>query len=225
MGVPTTGRAKAFWLLSVLALVCWLPSSKPPVDAQAVISNPNPDPVLWSGHGVPPGSTGDSGDFWINQDAPMAIYGPKVAPSTWPGPTSMIGPAGSTGATGAAGPSIVGSPAARTLSFATAYQATNTAKPAVITINLSSVATISLAGGTTNTAAVYIGSTNAVASGTGTLACPFTNSNTGALTIGLNLSTTATTTCTLALPAGWYFSVLQSAGTVTIVSAQDQQVG
>ena len=55
MGVPTTGQAKAFWLLTVLALVCWLPSAKPPVDAQAVISDPTPKPAPATA--IPPSET------------------------------------------------------------------------------------------------------------------------------------------------------------------------
>lgn len=220
-----------FWLMVALAFVAVMPSAKAPTTAQAVISNPNPDPVLWSGSGSPPGSTGDPGDFWINRDAPMAIYGPKAAPATWPGPFSMVGPAGatgatgSTGATGPAGPSIVGYPTTRTLSLATAYQATDNTKPAVVTINISSTATLSLSGGTTNTADVVVGSTNAVAGGTGTAICKYVNTNTGTLTVGLNVSTVSASTCTFALPVGGYFAIRQTAGTVTISSAFDASVG
>lgn len=132
---------------------------------------------------------------------------------------------GNAGADGAAGVNAFGSPSSRSLSLATAYQATTTAKPAVVTVNLSSTASLSLTGGTSNTADVVIGSTNAVASGTGTLICRYANTNTGALTVGLALSTTAASTCTFALPAGWYFAVRQTAGTITITSAFDQVVG
>lgn len=228
MGVPTTDKTKVFWLMVALAFVCVMPSAKPPVDAQAVISDPNPKPVLWTGHGVPSGSTGTAGDFWINQDAPMAIYGPKSGSSTWPGPVSMIGPAGSNGANGANGaPGVnaLGYPTTRALSLATAYQATDNTKPALVTINLNSTAALSLSGGTTNTADIVIGTTNAVASGTGTVVCKYANSNTGALTIGLNLSTAMGSTCSFALPTGGYFAIRQTAGTVTITSAFDSSVG
>jgi hypothetical protein len=119
----------------------------------------------------------------------------------------------------------IGAPAARTLSLATAYQAANPAKPALVTVNLTSNANISLSGGTTNTADVVIGATNAVASGTGTTIGKYTNSNTGALTVGLNISTVAANPTTFVLPAGWYFAVRQTAGTVSITSAFDQAVG
>lgn len=119
----------------------------------------------------------------------------------------------------------VSAPNSRTLSLATAYQATNNAKPAVVTINLTSTATISLGGGATNTADVVIGSTNAVAGGTGTAIGKYANSNTGTLTIGLNISTVAANPTTFVLPAGWFFAIRQTAGTVAITSAYDQAIG
>lgn len=153
------------------------------------------------------------------------------------GSTGATGSTGSTGATGAAGSNgtngtngtagvnAFGSPNTRTTSLATAYQATDITKPAMVAINLTSTATISLTTGATNTATVVIGATNAVASGTGTTVCNYTNSNTGSLTIGLNLSTVSASTCTFALPTGWYWATRQTAGTVTITSAFDQSVG
>lgn len=119
----------------------------------------------------------------------------------------------------------LGSPTARTLSLATAYQATNTAKPAVVTINLSSSAGISIGGGTTNMADIVIGATNGVAGGTGTAIGKYANSNTGTLTIGLNIATVQAGPCTFVLPTGWFFAVRQTAGTITITSAYDQAVG
>lgn len=135
------------------------------------------------------------------------------------------GDTGATGPTGPAGADAFGSPNSRTLSLATAYQATNTAKPAIVTINLTSTANFSLTGGTTNTADVLIGSTNGVASGTGTIMGKYANSVTGTIAVGLNMNSQAANTYTLALPAGWYFAVRQTAGTVTITSAFDQSVG
>lgn len=120
---------------------------------------------------------------------------------------------------------VAGSPNTRTVSLATAYQATTTTKSAIVNVTLSSTAAISLSGGATNAAKVYIGSTNAVASGTGTPICSYANSNTGTLTIGLNISTIATTPCSFILPSGWYFAVVVSTGTVTVASTYDQSAG
>jgi hypothetical protein len=119
----------------------------------------------------------------------------------------------------------VGTPNTRSLSLATAYQASNTAKGASVNVNLTSTATLSLSGGTTNAAVVYIGSTSAVASGSGTPICRYSNSNTGTLTLGLNLSTIAAVPCHFDLPTGWYFAVLQTSGTVTITDAYDEAIG
>lgn len=119
----------------------------------------------------------------------------------------------------------VGTPNSRSVSLATAYQATDNTKPAFVVANLTSTATLSLSGGTTNTADIVIGSTNAVASGTGTTIGKYANTNTGALTIGLNLSTVSAVGYSFALPAGWYFAVRQTAGTVTVTSAFDQSLG
>lgn len=119
----------------------------------------------------------------------------------------------------------VAAPTSRSLSLATAYQATDNTKPSFVTINLTSTAAISLSGGATNAADIVIGSTNGVAVGTGTQIGKYTNSNTGSLTIGLNLSTISGVGYSFALPAGWYFAVRQTSGTVTITSAFDQALG
>lgn len=121
-------------------------------------------------------------------------------------------------------PASIGTPNIRTLVTATAYQASDPTHPAIVTINLTSTANISLSGGTTNVATVLLGATNAVAGGTGTIICSYGNSNTGTLTLGLNLSTIAAIPCTFMLPLGYYFAVRTTTGTVTIGSAFDQGV-
>lgn len=274
MGVPAVTKKipPLFWLMVALAFVCVMPSSKPPVDAQAVISNPNPDPVLWSGHGVPPGATGDSGDFWINQDAPMAIYGPKAAPATWPGPFSLVGatgsngsngsaatigvgtvsplsagasptivnggsssaasfnfgiPAGATGSTGSAGAAGVNAfsaPNTRTVAFATAYQATDNTKPAMVGVEIECVVTVALGSPTANTVELIIGSTNAVAAGTGTKVD--TMKSDLSVSILLSLGFTNRQFLQASLPAGYYFAARRTSGTAcTVQSAFDQSVG
>lgn len=115
-----------------------------------------------------------------------------------------------------------GAPTSRILALATAYQATDNTKPAVVTINLTSTANFSLVGGTTNSADIVIGSTNAVAGGTGTIIGKYSNSVTGTIAVGLNMNSASAVSYTLALPLGWYFAVRQTAGTVSITSAFDQ---
>lgn len=119
-----------------------------------------------------------------------------------------------------------GTPTTRTVALSTAYQATNTAKAAEVTITLTSTAALSLAGGTTDEADILIGSTSAVASGTGTVIGKFKNSLTGALVVGLAVNNAQTSSYKLSLPAGWYFAVRQTNGTgITVVSAYDQTAG
>lgn len=122
--------------------------------------------------------------------------------------------------TGQAGP-----PTARTVVLATAYQASAPAKAAIVTVNLTSTASLSLTGGSTNAADIVIGPAATVAAGTGTAIAKYANSNTGTLTIGLALSTIAAAPVTFALPAGWFFAVRQTSGMVTITSAFDQAIG
>jgi len=123
------------------------------------------------------------------------------------------------------GPFAAGPPVSRTLSLGTAYRASNPALPAVVTVNITSTASISLSGGTTNSADIVVGPTNAVSGGTGSVVAKYSNSNTGTLTIGLNLSTISAVPCVFDLPAGYWFAVRQTSGTVSITSAFDQTLG
>lgn len=182
--------------------------------------------TVLSGTGAPSAGLGNNGDYYIDTAA-KTVYGPKAS-GAWGSATNIVGPQGaigSTGATGSAGVNAFGTPNGRTLSAATAYQATDTTKPALVSISLTSSAAISLSGGTTNTAGVYVGTTSGVATTGGVQICGYSNSNTGALTIGLNLATVATTPCTFALPTAGYFAFRVSSGTVTAALATDSSVG
>lgn len=94
---------RAWWLMGGLALLCVAPSTKPPVDArQAMISNPNPQPVLLNGATTPPAPMGAAGDFYIDTAAPMDIYGPKSG-AGWGSGYSLKGPQGNSGGAGSNG--------------------------------------------------------------------------------------------------------------------------
>lgn len=165
---------------------------------------------------------------------PLLTVGPT-------GPQGIQGIAGNDGATGANGSngtngtngingidgiSVFSAPTSRSLSLSTAYQATNPAKPAIVVITLQSTSSISLAGAVNNEGIIYIGNTNAVASGTGSAVGQYKNNLGGTLVIGLNLNNQQAQTTTFALPANWYFAVRQTSGSgLTIVSAFDQQSG
>lgn len=197
--------------------------------------------TILSGTGAPAGGLGNNGDFYVDVVA-SRMYGPKTS-GVWgtgvsligptgttgsvgaTGATGSTGPTGATGATGTAGVNAFGSPNSRTVALATAYQCTDTTKPCVVEVSVTSTANFSLVGGTTNTATLLIGSTNGVASGTGTIIGNYTNSVTGTIAVGLNLNSQSVQTYTLTVPIGWYFAVRQTAGTVSVVSAFDQSVG
>lgn len=121
----------------------------------------------------------------------------------------------------ASGPSV-GAPTSRSVSIATAYQATDTSKPAIVTVTVDSTATLTLTGGTTNAGEIRIGSTNAVATGGGMLLAPYSHALTGTVVVGVSMSIPKPQTYTFVLPAGWYFAVRQTAGTISITSAFDQ---
>lgn len=117
-------------------------------------------------------------------------------------------------------------PDSKTVAKATAYQSGTPAKPAIVTLTLTSTSSVSLAGSVNNTANIVIGSTSAVATGTGTTIAKYSNVLGGTLVIGLNLSTTQTNTYTINLPIGWYYAIVVTTGTgLSVDSAFEQVVG
>lgn len=120
-------------------------------------------------------------------------------------------------------PFAFGSPNVRTVSLATAYQATDPSKASVVTVTLQAQSAISLTGANNNEGTIVLGSTSAVASGTGTTIANYKNNLGGGLVVGLNLNIQTAQTYTIAMPAGWYFAVRQTTGTgLAVVSAFDQ---
>lgn len=118
---------------------------------------------------------------------------------------------------------LLSNPTVRTLSLATAYQATDPTKATFVTINVTSTSSISLSGTSNNEGGIYIGATNAVATGTGSKVGEYKNSLGGALVVGLTVSSSQTQPYSVMLPAGWYWSVRQTVGTgMTIVSCFEQ---
>lgn len=118
----------------------------------------------------------------------------------------------------------LGAPAARTVALATAYQCTAPASPCFFTVTLQSQSSISLSGTSNNEGAITLGSTAAVASGTGTNVAVYKNNLGGGLVVGLSITSQQANTYTVAVPAGWYVAVRQTAGTgLQVISAFDQQ--
>lgn len=193
-----------------------------------------------------PGQKGDKGDK--GDQGPQGIQGvvgPQgpAGPAGLTGATGATGPQGIQGATGAAGATGAQGPAgvnafsegvSRTIVAGSAYQATTTTKPAIITINfrLTSRLALSVLGVLTNAQAqqkaeVYLGDTAAkITAATGILIASPENVNTSTLLAGLDMVDTATVQVTIHLPAGYYFGFRVTAGTqVTVISCRDQQVG
>lgn len=114
-------------------------------------------------------------------------------------------------------------PSSRSLSLATAYQCTDNTKPCILTITLQSQSSVSLSGAVNNEGAITIGSTNAVASGTGTNVAVYKNNLGGTLVVGLNLSSQQANTYTIAMPIGYYLAIRQTAGSgLQVVSTFEQ---
>lgn len=122
---------------------------------------------------------------------------------------------------------MVGPPSAVSVILATAFQASDPTKQAIISLNLVSSANMSLAGGTTITGDVIIGPTAAVAGGTGTLIGKYRNSITGTVVIGVNMATDSGQFFAFLLPTGWFYAVRQTsvAGPLVVTSAYEQLVG
>ena len=119
-------------------------------------------------------------------------------------------------------PVVIGNPTTITLSLATAYQSSDPAKSAVISLNINSTASLTLGGGTANTGQVVIGPTSAVASGTGTVIGVYRNTLSGTVVVGVGMNSDSASQIQFVLPIGWYYAVRQTAGTINITSAFEQ---
>lgn len=140
-------------------------------------------------------------------------------------PSGIVGPAGPAGSQGPAGVNAFGSPNARTLVSGTALQCTDTTKPCVFSITISSTASLSLTTGATNTAVCVEGITSGIGSSGGTIIGTHTNQNTGTLSITLALNQTIANSCYIHVPVNGWAAVRTTSGTVTISNVSDQSVG
>lgn len=105
----------------------------------------------------------------------------------------------------------VNGPGARSLSLATAYQASDPTRAAYITLTIECTATQSLAVGETCEGEVRSGPSNAVASGGGMVVAKYKNAVGGSLSLG-NLNVTNMNTVSILLPPGHYFAIRQTSG-------------
>ena len=124
-----------------------------------------------------------------------------------------------------AGPIAPGYAAPRSIALATAYQALNPLRPALVVLTFSVPATLLLSAGTTVTGDVRIGADASVATGGGVLVAPYKKSLTGVLGVGVSLATDDYETKTFLLPANAYFAVRQLSGAgMLVVSASEQAI-
>ncbi len=122
-----------------------------------------------------------------------------------------------------AGKNVVGTPNARTISFATAYQATDPARACFFKALLQLATTVGVGSPSANTVELVVGPTSAVASGTGDVADRFRQDIN--LTL-ISLQLTAENAVQALVPAGHYFAVRRTSGTgITILSASDRALG
>lgn len=164
-----------------------------------------------------PGVKGDKGDPGIGEPGPA-------------GPPGYTGPQGIQGIQGVAGPAGTpapvfnfGLPASRTLALTTPYQATNPAKPAIVTVSPVCTATLNLTGGTTCTLQARIGVAPLTCT-SGTVVATWTNGNTGTLSEGQTVNQIMGAPYGINLPTGASFILCPNAGTFT-VTASEQSAG
>lgn len=109
-----------------------------------------------------------------------------------------------------------------TPSFATAYQAVDPTKPAMITVIVDLTTTVAVGAPQANTVELIIGPTSAVAAGSGTLADTYRSDLSVTL---ISLGFTGRQKVFALLPVGYFWAIRRTSGTgITIVSAFDQTV-
>lgn len=119
-----------------------------------------------------------------------------------------------------AGAILPGAPAAKTMAFDTAYQATDPTKPAFVSIIVDVNHVVTIAGLLSDELELRIGpDANVVAaSPTGYAVAKFKKSIKGiALVVGLEIGQTGQ--MATALPVGWYYGVKKVAGTAATISS------
>lgn len=180
-----------------------------------------PGSKWWFSSGIPNSATGVDGDVDVNT-LNGDMYEKQVG--SWVLEGNLVGPSGPTGQ---AGVNAFGSPNTLSPAFATAYQATDPTKPAVLSAMIETIYTVSVASTLADTVELRIGSVQAtVANGTGgTAVATFRTSLTG-ITLSIGMGTINRNQLTGFLPTGWFFALRRISGTTaTIQGAFDQAVG
>lgn len=238
LGIPNgatggSGSAGAAATIAVGAV------SSLPTGSTPTITNSGSSSAATFNFAIPVGLTGSSGSNGSNGSAATIAVGSTSTLAA--GASATVANSGSSsaatfnfgipqglvGATGPQGPSgsnAIGSPNARTVAFATAYQATDPTRPAFVQVAISCTASVALGSAQTNTVELRIGSTNSVATGGGTQVDVASTSL--SVSIIISIGWTGQQTLKANLPIGWYFSPRQTAGTgCSVASSSDQSLG
>lgn len=172
-----------------------------------------------------PGIAGTNGT-----NGAQGATGPAGAASTVPGPQGPIGltgPQGPQGATGAQGPAGTaasafnfGTPIARTLALATAYQAIDATRAAITTISAACTNSTTVLASSACTLQVRQSPTLPTCS-TGVVTATWTST----VQLGLVFTQTSGAPMDVKLPIGGYFILCATAGTFTINTAVEQSAG
>lgn len=123
----------------------------------------------------------------------------------------------------AAGAVAIGAPVTRTVTVATAYQASTSAKAAFVSVEIECTTTVGIGAPQANTIELVIGATSAVATTGGTRVDVFRQDLSVTL---ISLGFTGRQVLKACLPAGYYFAVRRPAGSgTTIIASFDQVIG
>lgn len=176
------------------------------------------------------GSPGAAATIAVGSTNTLAAGSPATAVNGGSSSAAVLNfgiPAGAKGDTGNAGPTTVGSPNTLSPSFGTAYQATDPAKPSLISTIIDAAYTITIAGTQSDTVELRIGPVQAtVANGSGGTGYPAFKSSLTGITLGIGMGIISRSQIAAWLPTGWYFAIRRISGsTATIVQTTDQSLG
>lgn len=166
----------------------------------------------------PVGSTSQ----YLRGDGSLATF-----PTPLKGDTGDVGATGPTGATGPQGPAGTpaatfnfSDPATRTIAVSTAYQATNTAKAAIVSASVSCQNATTVLASSACTLQVRQSPTSGLTCSTGTVAKTWTST----VQLGLVFTQTSGSPLEVHVPIGGYFILCPTSGTFTI-AASEQSAG
>ena len=183
------------------------PAGATPTDAQltALITPLIPAPVKGD-----TGATGPAGATPSNSSL-TALIAPMI-----PAPIK-----GDTGASGPAGLSLSpGQPVSITVAFGTPQQAPDPTKPALVTVEVETSYTVTVAGNSTDEVELRVGPASAgLAAGTSGARASSTRQSLTGIALVVGLAQADRTPLTALIPAGGWFCMRRLAGTVTTINA------